>query len=166
MKQFALRPDAVAVGQQAADDAGAFAHENIPRLKLIPEVASGQTAAIHEQTFGPQIHPAIQIHRRQTLLPAKLQQAGNQFGGNQQRRERIIPSREDGFQLRDAGFQGIHGLESSGLGVQLQLNPRQFALGNIARRCQPSEFDIIRQQLPEVMKQLAFVANQRTFTEI
>ena len=61
--QLALNPNAVTIGEKGANDARAFADENVARLQLKSEVAAVQLAAIHEQSFSTEIHPTIKIHR-------------------------------------------------------------------------------------------------------
>ena len=95
LDQFTLRPNAGAVGEQTANDACAFSDKDIARFEIKTKISAWQIAAIHEQSFDPQIHPAIQINGCQPLLAAKIQNAGDQFGSNQQRREWVAPSCEN-----------------------------------------------------------------------
>jgi len=98
--EFALAPGAIAVGEEGADDAGAFSDKHIPRLQLESEGAAWQRAAVHEDASGTDVCPAIKIDRSQSFTVAKFQNAGRKLGRDEQRRLRIFPVSKQGLQLR------------------------------------------------------------------
>src|SRR5215469_9455592 len=84
LDKFTLRPNTVTVSEQTANNSSAFSDEDITGFKLKTKIPARQIATVNEQPFGSQIYPAIQINRCQPLLATKIQNAGDQLGGNQQ----------------------------------------------------------------------------------
>jgi hypothetical protein len=119
--EFTLPPNAVPVGQQAADDSPALAVKDIARFQFKTEIAARQGMPVHEQSLGTEVSAAIQIEGVQLVLAAEVEHAWRKLRCDQDgTRIAFARGAHERFQFWQARLQAVDWSEPVGPAIEGQ----------------------------------------------